>query len=72
MVAQPDGLAGSPAVLARPRGGCQVTEIVADLEAHDDVALLAPWGHPDEEAQLVGFPEGHHAGEGERGIFILA
>lgn len=64
MVRQPGGLGrllGS--VLAGPDGSRQVAKVVSDLEGDNHVGVVLLLGdHSDEEADLVGFPEGDHAG----------
>lgn len=68
VVAEPGGLHHRlRPLLAGPHGGRQVAEVVSDLEGdhHVGVALLLG-DHLDEEADLVGLPEGDHAGGGEK------
>lgn len=64
MVGQPGGLGhlfGS--LLARSDWSRQVAKVVSDLEGDNHVGVILLLGdHPDEEADLVGFPEGDHAG----------
>lgn len=64
VVSQPGGLGrllGS--LLARPYRSRQVAKVVSDLEGDNHVGVVLLLGdHSDEEADLVGFPEGDHAG----------
>lgn len=64
MVGEPGGLGcrlGS--LLARPDGSRQVAEVVSDLEGDHHVGgVLLLGDHSDEEADLVGLPEGDHTG----------
>lgn len=64
MVGEPGGLGrrlGS--LLTRPHGSRQVAEVVPDLEGDHHVGgVLLLGDHSDEEADLVGLPEGDHTG----------
>lgn len=64
MVGQPGGLGRLlDSVLAWSDRSCQVAKVVSDLEADNHVGVILLLGdHPDEESDLVGFPEGDHAG----------
>ena len=65
VVCEPDGLGGGvPRLLAWPDGSGQVAEVVSDLERHPDIRVPLLLGHHfDEEADLVGFPEGDHTAD---------
>ena len=66
MLREPDDFGGLVTFLNGADGGCQVFKIMLHLKAHGHFALLALWGHFDENTHFVGLPEGDDAMEGNK------